>query len=210
MTESLVNYNILKEATGMSRNKERNESITKARKEDILRTAIRKFSEKSYQGTNVSEIAKELGVSQGTIFWYFETKEKLFKAAFMEEFKAIKLAAASVLQDEASSPLDRLRKFISEMLRIYSLRREGCILILQLLSNSEMHQILSIDIINVYNELYCDLELLFKEAGAANPSLKARNFVALLDGFMIQIVLGLDIGDREVLVTDILHRYELI
>lgn len=194
----------------MSRNKEKNGIITKERKNDILRTAIKKFSKKGYQGTSVSDIAKELNLSQGIIFWYFETKEKLFRAAFMEEFKAIKLTAANILQDEGSSPLDKLRKFISEMLKIYSMRREGCMLILQLLSNSEMHQILAIDIANVYNELYIELELLFKEAGAANPELKARNFVALLDGFMIQIVLGLDIGDREVLVKDILHRYELI
>ncbi len=194
----------------MSRNKEKNEIITRERKEDILRIAVKKFSEKGYQGTNVSEIAKELDVSQGMVFWYFETKEKLFRAAFLQEFKSIKLMAANVLQDELSSPLDKLRRYLSEMLKIYSTKKEGCMLILQLLSNSEMQQMLSIDIVNVYNELYSELELLFKDAGASNPKLKARNFVALLDGFMIQIVLGLDIGDKDILVTDILHRYELI
>lgn len=194
----------------MSRNKEKNESLTKARKEDIIRTAIKKFSEKGYQGTNVSEIAKELNVSQGIIFWYFETKEKLFQAAFLYEFKAIKLASANVIQDSSYTPLEKLKKLISEMIKVYYERKEGCMLILQMLSNTEMQQILSIDIANVYNELYCDLELLFKEADATNPELKARNFVALLDGFMIQIILGFDIGNREILVKDILHRYELI
>lgn len=194
----------------MSRNKEKNESLTKARKVNILRTAIKKFSEKGYQGTNVSEIAKELNVSQGTIFWYFETKEKLFREAFLDEFKAIKLAAANVIQDSSFTPIERLRKLISEMIKVYYDRREGCMLILQMLSNTEMQQILSIDIANVYNELYCDLELLFREAGAVNPELKARNFVALLDGFMIQIILGFDIGIYETLVKDILRRYELI
>ncbi|KNY25674.1 TetR/AcrR family transcriptional regulator [Pseudobacteroides cellulosolvens] len=194
----------------MPRNKEKNENLTKTRKEEILRTAIKKFSEKGYQGTNVSEIAKELGVSQGMIFWYFETKERLFQAAFLYEFKVIKLAAANVIQDSSFTPLERLRKLISEMIKVYYERKEGCMLILQMLSNTDMQQILSIDIINVYNELYSELELLFREAGAANPELKARNFVALLDGFMIQIILGFDIGNREILVKDILHRYELI
>ncbi|WP_040428710.1 TetR/AcrR family transcriptional regulator [Acetivibrio cellulolyticus] len=194
----------------MSRSKEKNENISKERKKDILRVAIKKFSEKGYQGTSVSEIAKELDVSQGIIFWYFATKEKLFRAAFIEEFKAIKLTAANVLQDGLLSPLDKLRKYLSEMLKVYSARKEGCMLILQLLSNNEMHEILAIDIANVYNELYKELELLFRDAGATNPDLKAKNFVALLDGFMIQIVLGLDIGDMEILVKDILHRYELI
>ena len=194
----------------MSRNSEKNENITKERKEDILRIAIKKFSAKGYQGANISEIAGELGISQGTVFWYFETKEKLFRSAFLEEFKAIKLTAVNVLRDKESSPLDKIRRYVSEMLRIYSTKKEGCMLILQLLSNTEMQNILSIDIANVYNELYSELELLFYEAGTVNPRLKARNFVALLDGFMIQIVLGLDIGNREVLVKDMLHRYELI
>ena len=113
----------------------------------------------------------------------------------MEEFKAIKLATANVLQDSSSTPLERLRRLISEMIKVYYERKEGCMLILQMLSNTEMQQVLSIDIANVYNELYNELELLFKEAGATNPELKSRNFVALLDGFMIQIILGLDIGN---------------
>jgi len=194
----------------MSRNKEKNEVITNERRESILRIAIKKFSEKGYQGTNVSEIAKELDISQGIIFWYFETKEKLFRAAFMEEFRKIKLVTTSVLHDDSFSPLDKLRKIISEMLKVYTDRKEGCMLILQLLSNNITQRILSIDITNVYNELYMELELLFREAGATNPELKARNFVALMDGFMIQIVLGLNLGDKEVLVKDILHRYELL
>jgi AcrR family transcriptional regulator len=194
----------------MPRNKEKNDAITRERREEILRTAIRKFSQKGYQGTNISDIAKELGVSQGIIFWYFSTKEQLFKTAFMEEFKAVKLTAAVILQDTGLTPEDRLKKLISEMITFYHDRKEGCMLVLQLISNKEMQQILSIDIINMYSELYNELDRLFKEAGAANPELKARNFVALLDGFMIQIILGLDIGNPSVLVEDILHRYELI
>lgn len=194
----------------MPRNKEKNEALTQARKDDILRVAIKKFSEKGYQGTNVSEIAKELSISQGIIFWYFQTKENLYKSAFMQEFKEIKLTTSRVLHDNSLQPLEKLRSIISEMIKVYHERKEGCMLILQIVSNTELQNVLSIDITNVYNELYIDLELLFREAEASNPKLKARNFVALLDGFMIQILLGLDIGEREILVNDILRRYELI
>ncbi|MCX7709478.1 MAG: TetR/AcrR family transcriptional regulator [Clostridia bacterium] len=194
----------------MSRNKEKNELLTKQKKSEILFTATRLFAQKGYQGVSVSDISKTLKISQGIIFWYFETKENLFKAAFMEEFKAIKLAASSILSDSALSPGEKLQKLISEMLKVYHEKKEGCMLILQLLSNKEMQQILSIDILSVYEELYHELEVLFKDAGARNPELKARNFVALLDGFMIQIILGLDIGNYEMLVKDILKRYELL
>lgn len=194
----------------MPRNKEKNEILTQSRKEDILRAAIKKFSEKGYNGVKVSDIAKELGISQGIIFWYFQTKENLFINAFMKEFREIKLATSNVLHSMALTPLEKLKTIIFEMIKVYNAKKEGCMLILQILSNTGMQRILSIDISTVYNELYIDLELLFKEAGASNPELKARNFVALLDGFMIQIILGLDIGNTEILVKDILHRYELI
>lgn len=193
----------------MSRNKEKNDALVRERKEDILRIATNKFSQNGYQGTNISDIAKELGVSQGIIYWYFNTKEQLFKTAFMEEFKTIKLAAAKILQDDSLSPQNKLKSFISDMIRIYHTNQQGCMLILQLLSNKELQQLLSIDILGMYNELYEQLEKLFNGAGATNPALKARNFVALLDGFMIQIILGLDIGNQETLISDILHRYEL-
>lgn len=193
----------------MPRNKEKNEAITKERREEILKTAIIKFSQKGYQGTNISDIAKELNLSQGIVFWYFSTKEQLFKTAFMEEFKAVKQTAATILQDISLTPVVRLKRLISEMIGFYHDRKEGCMLVLQLISNKEMQQMLSIDILNMYSDLYKELEGLFKEAGATNPELKARNFVALLDGFMIQIILELDIGDPAVLVEDILRRYEL-
>ena len=194
----------------MPRNKEKNEILTQSRKEDILRAAIKKFSEKGYNGVKVSDIAKELEISQGIIFWYFQTKENLFINAFMKEFREIKLATSNVIHSAALTPLEKLKAIIFEMIKVYNAKKEGCMLILQILSNTEMQRILSIDISNVYNELYNHLELLFKEAGASNPELKARNFVALLDGFMIQIILGMDIGNIEILVKDILHRYELI
>jgi AcrR family transcriptional regulator len=194
----------------LPRNKEKNEILTQSRKEDILRAAIKKFSEKGYNGVKVSDIAKELGISQGIIFWYFQTKENLFINAFMKEFREIKLATSNVLHSMTLTPLEKLKAIIFEMIKVYNAKKEGCMLILQILSNTGMQSILSIDISTVYNELYIDLELLFKEAGASNPELKARNFVALLDGFMIQIILGLDIGNTEILVKDILHRYELI
>lgn len=193
----------------MSRNKVKNDNITRERKQDILRTAVKKFSEKGYQGTSVSEIAKELNISQGMVFWYYETKENLFKMAFMEAFSTVKIATSSILQDLTLSPQEKLRVLIPKMLVVYKEKKEGCMLILQMVASREMQQMLSIDVANVYEELYTELEKLFREAQASNPQCKARNFVALLDGLMIQTILGLDIGSEETLVKDILHRYEL-
>ncbi|MFC4768653.1 TetR/AcrR family transcriptional regulator [Effusibacillus consociatus] len=43
----------------------------------ILEAAIRVFSEKGFSASRTSEVAKEAGVSEGTIFNYFKTKKDL-------------------------------------------------------------------------------------------------------------------------------------
>lgn len=47
------------------------------RQEDILRAAIKVFSEKGFEGSRTSEIAKEAGVAEGTIFRYYKSKKDL-------------------------------------------------------------------------------------------------------------------------------------
>jgi AcrR family transcriptional regulator len=43
----------------------------------ILEAAVRVFSEKGFSASRTSEVAKEAGVSEGTIFNYFKTKKDL-------------------------------------------------------------------------------------------------------------------------------------
>lgn len=45
--------------------------------DDILAVAREVFAERGYDGTTVSEIAERIGVVEGTVFKYFETKRQL-------------------------------------------------------------------------------------------------------------------------------------
>jgi len=53
---------------------------TKTRKDRIMEAALRIFAEKSFQEATISEISKEAGVSEATIYEYFGTKEDLLFA----------------------------------------------------------------------------------------------------------------------------------
>ena len=55
-------------------------SSLKSRKERILESALHIFAEKGFQNTTISEISKNAGVSEATIYEYFGTKEELFFA----------------------------------------------------------------------------------------------------------------------------------
>jgi AcrR family transcriptional regulator len=44
---------------------------------ELLNAAVELFSKKSYQQTVVSDIVKRVGVSQGTFYYYFMSKEEI-------------------------------------------------------------------------------------------------------------------------------------
>ncbi len=57
-----------------------------SKKRDILYAATKLFSQKGFKDASMGDLSKATGVAQGTIFYHFENKEKLF-LSILEEFK---------------------------------------------------------------------------------------------------------------------------
>src|SRR5437867_10841221 len=55
-----------------------------ASRERILAAAERRFATFGYRRTGIAEIAREAGVSAGTIYRHFESKEDVFRAVVRE------------------------------------------------------------------------------------------------------------------------------
>ncbi len=55
-----------------------------ARPGELLAAALELFVEKGYAATRSEEVARRAGVSKGTLFLYFSSKEELFKAVVRE------------------------------------------------------------------------------------------------------------------------------
>src|SRR6187200_3798621 len=55
-----------------------------ARPGELLAAALDLFVDKGYAATRAEEVAARAGVSKGTLFLYFPSKEELFKAVVME------------------------------------------------------------------------------------------------------------------------------
>ena len=53
----------------------------------ILDVAKEKFTNIGFEKTSTKQIAKEVGIAEGTLFNYFETKTELFFEAFGEEYE---------------------------------------------------------------------------------------------------------------------------
>src|ERR1700712_5027520 len=55
-----------------------------ARPQELLDAALDLFVEKGFAATRSEEVAARAGVSKGTLFLYFQSKEELFKAVVTE------------------------------------------------------------------------------------------------------------------------------
>jgi AcrR family transcriptional regulator len=52
-----------------------------ARPEELIAAALKLFGERGFAKTNVKDVAREAGVSKGTVYLYFKNKEELLLAA---------------------------------------------------------------------------------------------------------------------------------
>lgn len=82
----------------MPRSKERCQEIREEMKNTILRKSLLYFARNGFAGTKISDLSKNIGIGQGTIYVYFESKEELFQeilkvADSNEMLKKMKLLA---------------------------------------------------------------------------------------------------------------------
>ncbi|HEX3558030.1 MAG TPA: TetR/AcrR family transcriptional regulator [Pyrinomonadaceae bacterium] len=73
------------------------------RRLQIVKVAMRLFSERGFRGTTTKEIAHAAGVSEAIIFRHFATKEELYTAII--DYKACAGIAAGLADDESSHPV---------------------------------------------------------------------------------------------------------
>jgi AcrR family transcriptional regulator len=82
-----------------------------ARPEEISAAALDLFVEHGYAGTRLEDVATRAGVSKGTVYLYFASKEELFKAEVRE-------GLVSPLTEFRSAVLDQYKGSAFELLRL--------------------------------------------------------------------------------------------
>ena len=87
------------------------ENISEEKKERILRAAAAEFAVRGFERARVSDIAKAAGVSHGSIFSYFETKDDIL-SYLIEEINEVQDMGFEVDGDSAVSFESALRKLI--------------------------------------------------------------------------------------------------
>jgi len=85
-----------------------------ARPAEILAAALAEFVEHGYAATKLEDVARRAGVTKGTLYLYFESKEALFKAVVRETIVPLLTAAERMVDDHAGTPEELLRRLVLE------------------------------------------------------------------------------------------------
>lgn len=81
------------------------------RREEVLDTAARMFTERGYEATTTGDIGEALGILKGSIYYYITSKEQLLFDIIERYHNDTRAYFDRILHDDAA-PLDKLRELI--------------------------------------------------------------------------------------------------
>jgi len=85
-----------------------------ARPQELLDAALGVFVEKGFAAARTEEVAARAGVSKGTLYLYYPSKEELLKAVIREHVLSVIEAGAIEIQQFTGSNADLLRHLLAD------------------------------------------------------------------------------------------------
>jgi AcrR family transcriptional regulator len=169
-------------------------SVEEQRREEVLQATLELITEVGYGRVRVADIAERVGMSTGTIHYYFATKEDVLDAAFR-----FAVAASRRRSEEAiagiDDPWDQLKALVDAHLPHADGRTEWLIW-LQLWNEASVRPRLRALNDESYGEWIERVESIVREgqdSGTFRP-IDAHDFVlrllTMMDGLVIQVLMG--------------------
>ncbi len=165
-----------------------------AKRERILRAAVKIFSQKGFFSSKVSEIARSAGVADGTIYLYFKNKDDLLISLFEEKMAEV-VADVREQVETGDGALPRLRIFIENHMSLL-VREAGLIEVLQVelrQSNKFMKEYVPVKFLE-YLEVISEILELGKREGTfrqdLNVTVARRAVFGALDEIALAYVLS--------------------
>jgi AcrR family transcriptional regulator len=82
------------------------------RPSEILAAAMEEFVEHGYAATKLEDVARRAGITKGTLYLYFESKDALFKAVVRETIVPLLASAEQLVDDHDGGPELLLRRLV--------------------------------------------------------------------------------------------------
>lgn len=191
------------------RTKEQTAQLRQERRRQILDAARQVFAEKGFAATRVSDIAARAGVSQGTVYWYFESKGDLYQAAIIHYMDAFMEPVYQVITRQDLSPEARLMAIAETTLNMLNEATGFMILFFQAMSTPDTADLLTHRLKDIYLRWIDMCVPLFQNIGDPDPKAAAQLFFCVLDALMLQYILDPELFDREQVLAAIKQKFNL-
>ncbi len=179
------------------------------RRKEILDTALEMFMKKGYQATSVSDIVKELNVSQGLFYYYFKSKEEVFEAALKQYVDEMAAQLIFIITDSTKTFFERIQEVLAGLAKVPAAGAQPLLDEMQQGDSLDIHLRLSIHVTQLLIE---PIELALAELeGKGSVKIKDKAALAAFLAFGIYGLLHGDPGgDNHDHSLDLLTVSELI
>ena len=167
------------------------------KRERILSAALKVFADRGFYNAKVSEVAREAGVADGTIYLYFRNKDDLLISLFEDRMEYLITRLVEELERVGGSAVDRIRRMVFMHLSIahespdlaefitVELRQSG-----KFIKDYENPKFLS------YLKVLRDLVEEGQAEGTLLPNIDARATVRAVFGALDEVLLTLTLASR--------------
>ncbi|MCF6269384.1 MAG: TetR/AcrR family transcriptional regulator [Melioribacteraceae bacterium] len=170
----------------MPRTKEQFKKIRQETKSKILNAALELFAKKGFSNTSISEIAKSAGVSKGLAYNYFESKQKLVEEVIQLLFT--ELSKVFIALEVTKDPFEKIQLAIDLTFNWLTEKEDFWRLYSSLLMQLETKAIVEKIAGNFMDEMFKEMEKIFRKMKIKNPAAETKLFGAILDGMSFHIL----------------------
>ena len=96
--------------------KKENKENTEERKSQILDAATKVFAKSGFNKARMDDIVEESGLSKGTLYWYFKSKDDII-IAILKRVLGYEFRKLELIRDSGASARERLEEFVGFMVK---------------------------------------------------------------------------------------------
>ena len=176
----------------MVRSKQINEQMRAESQEKILTAARQVFASQGYFNCTVSDIAQQAGMSQGNLYWYYPSKEKLLKAILADGFSSVEQVLVDAQEYEGDGQA-KIEYLIDRYLKLSQAQGDFTAIFMSLLGHggAPLLQQMGFDPLQIGTRYHQHLSAIFAQARAEgavadiDPNILTVFFFSFYNGLLI-------------------------
>ena len=174
------------------RSRSTSEQLRVEGRQKLLAAARSLFASQGFFACKVGDIARQAGMSQGNVYWYFGSKEEILQAILAEGFGAIEVMTAEVA-DDPGPVRPKLDQLIMRTLELYRQQADFTRILGTLMGTGgqELIRSLGFDMTEIGGRYHANLARLFEQARREGivmdmePNLHVLFYFSLFNGLLI-------------------------